>query len=232
MPIIKLKRSIIPACDVSNLKLLDKLVKETCKVKGISAYKIGAELVIQFGIKEVIKTIRKRTRLPIIYDHQKAATDIPELGEKFMKVVKGVDYVILFPMAGPITEEKWIKAAFKQKLNVIVGGEMTHKAYMERAGGFILNMAPKQIFKIAANLGVRDFVVPGNRPFMIKEYRRFLESFGIKPVFYSPGLIAQGGDLTEGAKVAGENWHAIVGRALYNAKNIKKTAEQMVKGLG
>lgn len=231
MTFIKLKRSIIPACDVSSLKLLDKLVKETCKVKGIGAYKIGLELVIPFGIKEVIKAIRKRTSLPIIYDHQKAATDIPEMGEKFMKAVKGVDAVILFPMAGPLTEEKWIKAAFKEKLHVIVGGEMTHKAYMERAGGFILNMAPKQIFKIAANLGVIDFVVPGNRPFIIQEYKRFLESFGIKPIFYSPGLIAQGGSLTEGAKVAGENWHAIVGRALYQAKNIKKAAEQMVKAL-
>ncbi len=231
MSVIKLKKSIIPSCDVPNLKLLDKLVKETCKVKGVSAYKIGFELVIPFGIKEVIKTIRKRTPLPIIYDHQKAATDIPEMGEKFMKAIKGVDYVILFPMAGPITEEKWIKAAFKEKLHVIVGGEMTHKGYMERAGGYIMNMAPKQMFKIAANLGVRDFVVPGNKPFMIKEYRRFLESFGLKPTFYSPGLVAQGGDLTEGAKAAGENWHAIVGRGIYKAKNMKKAAEKMVAAL-
>lgn len=232
MQTIKLKKSIIPSCDVPNLKLLDKLVKETCKVEGVSAYKIGFELVIPFGIKEVIKTIRNRTNLPIIYDHQKAGTDIPEMGEKFMKAIKGVDYVILFPMAGPITEEKWIKAAFKERLQVIVGGEMTHKGYMERAGGFILNMAPKQIFKIAANLGIRDFVVPGNKPFMINEYRRFLESFGIKPTFYSPGLIAQGGELTEGAKAAGENWHAIVGRGIYQAKNMKKAAEKMVAALG
>ena len=231
MALIKLKRSIIPACDVQDLKTLDKLVKETCKVEGIGAYKIGFELVIRYGIKEVIKVIRNRTNLPIIYDHQKAGTDIPEMGEKFMKAVKGVDYVILFPMAGPVTEENWIKAAFKERVNVIVGGEMTHKAYMERGGGFILNMAPKQIFKIAANLGVRDFVVPGNKPFMINEYRRFLESFGMKPIFYSPGLIAQGGVLAESAKAAGENWHAIVGRALYNAKNIRKAAEGMVKAL-
>ena len=231
MALIKLKKSIIPSCDVPTLKALDKLVKETCKVKCIGAYKIGFELVIQFGIKEVIKTIRKRTQLPIIYDHQKAGTDIPEMGERFMKAIKGVDYVILFPMAGPVTEEKWIKAAFKEKLNVIVGGEMTHKGYMERSGGFILNMAPKQIYKIAANLGVRDFVVPGNKPFMIAEYRRFLESFGIKPTFYSPGLVAQGGAITEGAKAAGDNWHAIVGRGIYEAKNMKKAAEDLCKAL-
>ena len=148
-----------------------------------------------------------------------------------MKAIKGVDAVILFPMAGPITEDKWIKAAFKERLHVIVGGDMTHPGYLERSGGFIHNMAPKQIFKIAANLGVRDFVVPGNKPFMINEYRRFLDSFGIKPTFYSPGLIAQGGSLTEGAKAAGENWHAIVGRAIYKAKNMKKAAEQLVKAL-
>jgi len=113
MTLIKLKKSIIPSCDVPNLKLLEKLVKETCNVEGIGAYKIGFELVIPFGIKEVIKTIRKHTKLPIIYDHQKGGTDIPEMGEKFMKAVKGVDSVILFPMTGPISEEKWIKAAYK-----------------------------------------------------------------------------------------------------------------------
>jgi len=65
----------------------------------------------------------------------------------------------------------------------------------------------------------------------IIEYREFLETKGIKPVLYSPGLIAQGGSLSEGAKAAGENWHAIVGRALYKSKNIKKAAQQMVKAL-
>ena len=231
MAIIQLKKSIIPACDVDSLDKLEKLVKATCKVKGIGAYKIGFTLVLPFGLKAVIKTIRKHTGLPIIYDHQKAATDIPEIGEKFMKAIKGVDYIILFPMAGPVTEEKWIKAAFKEKINVIVGGEMTHKAYLTKNGGFIDNYAPKKIFKLAVSLGVNDFVVPGNKPYMIEEYKRFLESFSIKPVFYSPGLIAQGGSLTEGAKAAGENWHAIVGRGIYEAKDMKKAAEEMVKSL-
>jgi len=229
MATIKLKRSVIPACDVDSLEKLEKLVKETCKVKGVGAYKVGFSLALPFGLKAVIKIIRKHTDLPIIYDHQKAATDIPELGEKFMKAIKGVDYVILFPMAGPVTEERWIKAARKEKINIIVGGEMTHKAYLTKNGGFIDNYAPKKIFKIAVNKGIMDFVVPGNKPYMIEEYKRFLESFGIKPVFYSPGLVAQGGSLTEGAKAAGENWHAIVGRGIYEAKDIKKAAEEMAR---
>ncbi|MBI2137967.1 orotidine 5'-phosphate decarboxylase [Candidatus Woesearchaeota archaeon] len=228
---LKLQRSIIPACDFPDLKVLEKLVKETCKVEGIGAYKIGFELVIRNGIKEVIKSIRKFTSLPIIYDHQKAATDIPEMGDRFMKAVRGVDYVILFPLAGPITEEKWIRAAFKEKLGVIVGGEMTHHGFLQRSGGFIENMAPKKIYKIAANLGVNDFVVPGNKPFMIAEYRRFLESFGLRATFYSPGFIEQGGKLSESGKIAGDRFHAIVGRALYTSKNFNKAAKEMVKAI-
>ena len=105
MQIIKLNKSVIPSCDVSDLEKLKNLVKETCSVEGIGAYKIGLELCIPFGIRKVIDTIRKYTNLPIIYDHQKAATDIPDLGEKFAKAVKGVNAVILFPLAGPETEK-------------------------------------------------------------------------------------------------------------------------------
>ena len=50
-------------------------------------------------------------------------------------------------------------------------------------------------------------------------------------MFYSPGLIAQGGNITKSAHAAGETWHAIVGRALYNAKDIHNAAKELVKNL-
>ena len=231
MPIIKLKKSIIPSCDVSDLEKLKKLVKETCSVEGIGAYKIGLELCIPFGIRKVIETIREYTDLPIIYDHQKAGTDIPELGEKFAKAVKGVNAVILFPLAGPETEKAWIKACRKERLGVIVGGEMTHKAFLETDGGFISEKEALKIYEIAAEEKINDYVVPGNKPEKIKLYKAFLEARGVKPVFYSPGLVTQGGDIAEGAKAAGDNWHAIIGRALYNAKDVNKAAKEMVKNL-
>ena len=229
--IIKIDKSIIPACDVDSLEKLKKIVKETCSVEGIGAYKIGLELVIPFGLKKVVETIKNITDLPIIYDHQKAATDIPELGEKFAKACKGVDAVILFPQAGPVTEEAWVNAALKEKLGIIVGGEMTHKGFLQGDDGFIADDAPKRIYEIAAKLGIKDFVVPGNKPEKIKEYREFLEELGITPIFYSPGLVAQGGKITESAKVAGQYWHAIVGRAIYNAKDINKAAKELTKEL-
>src|SRR3989338_3238108 len=191
MPIIKLKKSIIPSCDVDSLEKLSKLVKATCSVKGIGAYKIGFELVIPFGMKEVVKVIRKHTKLPIIYDHQKAGTDIPEMGSKFMNACKLADAVILFPQAGPETEAAWIKAAQQAKMKVIIGGEMTHRAYLKSAGGFLDDDAPKRMYGIAASMEVTDFVIPGNKPDRCMEYHEMIKAKIKKPVYYSPGLVTQ-----------------------------------------
>ncbi|MBI1934864.1 orotidine 5'-phosphate decarboxylase [Candidatus Woesearchaeota archaeon] len=230
MPIIKIKKSIIPSCDVSSLEKLSKLVKETCSVRGIGAYKIGFELVIPFGMKAVIKTIRKHTKLTIIYDHQKAGTDIPDMGLKFMEACKGADAVILFPQAGPKTEAAWIKAAQQAKMKVIIGGEMTHQAYLKEVGGFIDDDAPKRIYQIAASMGVTDFVIPGNKLDKAMEYVNLIKNKIKAPVFYSPGLVAQGGRISDLANKL-DSWHAIIGRAIYEAKDMKKAAEEFAESL-
>ncbi len=230
MPIIKLKKSIIPSCDVDSLEKLRKLVKATCYVNGVGAYKIGFELVIPFGMKAVVKTIRKFTKLPIIYDHQKAGTDIPEMGSKFVKACKLVDAVIIFPQAGPETEVAWIKAAQQARMDIIVGGEMTHQAYLKEAGGFIDDNAPGRMYEIAAGMGVKDFVIPGNKPTSALQYVDLIRNKIKNPVFYSPGLIAQGGSISDLAKKL-DSWHAIIGRAIYEAKDMKKAAEEFVKNL-
>ena len=231
MSIIKYNKSIIPACDVSNLNKLSELVKQTYEIKGIGAYKIGFELIIKYGANEVLEVIRNHTDLPVIYDHQKAATDIPESGEKFVKSCKDMDAVIMFPQAGPETEKEWIKAAQKHNLKVIIGGEMTHPGYLESDGGFIKADAPERIYRIAAELGVNNFVVPGNKPEKIEYYKRILEEKEVSPKFYSPGLINQGGTISNGAKAAGENWHAIIGRGIYQKENMKKAAKELVKAI-
>lgn len=230
MSIIKIKKSIIPSCDVDSLEKLGKLVKATCSVKGVGAYKIGFELVIPYGIERVVKTIRKSTKLPIIYDHQKAGTDIPDMGLKFMNACRLVDAVILFPQAGPETEAAWIKAAQKAGMKVIIGGEMTHQAYLKEAGGFIDDNAPKRMYEIAASMGVADFVIPGNKPEKALDYVDLIRKKIKNPVFYSPGLVAQGGSISDFAKKL-DSWHAIVGRAIYGAKDMGKACEELAKSL-
>ena len=230
MPIIKQKKSIIVACDVENIEKLNDLVRETCSVKGIGGYKIGFELVIPFGMEKVVKTIRKHTKLPIIYDHQKAGTDIPDMGLKFMNACKDADAVILFPQAGPETEAAWIKAAQQAKMHVIIGGEMTHKGFLKSEDGYIDDDAPARIYELAASLGVADFVIPGNKPDKCMEYDELIKKKVKSPVYYSPGLVTQGGNISDLAKKL-DSWHAIVGRAIYETEDMKKAAEEMASNL-
>lgn len=233
--LIELPKSVIPACDVSDIETFQKLVKETSGVPGIGAYKVGLELSIPYGLTEIVKRAREHTQLPIIYDHQKAGNDIPELGPKFGQAVKksGADAVILFPFSSPETEIEWIKMCRGEGLAVLVGGHMTHKKFLESEGGFITDSAPARIYQIAAENGVRDFVVPGNKVEYVSIYRKLLEQILGEGNFtlYAPGFIGQGGDLTETGQVAGEKWHAIIGSALYRAQDMKAMARQLTSKL-
>lgn len=223
--IIQQDKSIIPSLDVQHIDILRDIVAKTHAIDAVGGYKIGFELVITHAMQKVVQTIREFTDKPIIYDHQKAGTDIPAMGERFMRACTGVDAVILFPQSGPVTLKEWIKAAQKERVRVIIGGEMTHPGYLESDDGFIKDDGPKRIYELAAELGVQNFVVPGNKPEKIAEYKQLLEAKGITPIFFSPGLIAQNGDITQSAQAAGEHWHAIIGRGIYEADDPEESTK-------
>jgi len=231
--IIQRERSIIPACDVTSLEEFEKIVEETCDIEGIGGYKVGFSLALRYGLPAVVKTAKKHTSKPIIYDHQKAGTDIPDTGKNFMYICKeaGIDAIILFPQAGPGTERAWIEYALEENLGVIVGGLMTHPKYVRSEGGFLADEAIIEMYLNAADQGVTDFVVPGNKPDEIMRIRKALEQKGISPIFYAPGFVAQGGEITKAARAAGNNWHAIVGRGIYKAKDIRKAALELTSKL-
>ncbi len=224
--IIDSDRSVIPACDVETLEKFELLIKQTANIKGIGGYKIGFELGLNYGLPKVVEVARNLTDKPLIYDHQKAGTDIPDTGKNFAKVVKkaGVDAVILFPQAGPETERAWIYHALDNGLKVIVGGRMTHPAYTVSEGGFITDEGALEIYRIAARAGINDFVVPGNKPEVIKKIREVVETEGADPIFYAPGFIAQGGSISDSAKVAGDKFHGIVGRGIYEKSDMRQAA--------
>ena len=222
--IIKRSRSIIPACDVS-LEIYEKVVKETANIKEVGGYKIGFVLGLIYGLPKIVQITKRYTNKPIIYDHQKACTDIPDTGKKFAEVCKsaGIDVVILFPQSGPETEKKWIESCKEEGLEIIVGGLMSHPAYIRREGGFLADDAILEIYMLAADLGVVDFVVPGNRIDDVSLIRKALRKKNVKANFYSPGLVAQGGNIRQmSGFFNGDNWHAIVGRGIYEAKDIKR----------
>ncbi|MBI4149626.1 orotidine 5'-phosphate decarboxylase [Candidatus Woesearchaeota archaeon] len=224
--IIARDKSVIPACDVSPLEVFEELVRQTADVEGIGGYKVGFELGLGYGLGRVVEAARKHTTKPIIYDHQKAGTDIPDTGKNFAEVCKkaGVDAVIFFPQSGPETERAWIYHALDRGLKVIVGGRMTHPAYAVSEGGFITDEGALEMYRIAARAGIDNFVVPGNKPDVIRQIKEVVEAEGAHPVFYAPGFIAQGGSISDAAKVAGDRFHGIVGRGIYQAQDKKAAA--------
>lgn len=231
--IIPQPKSIIPACDCDAQKY-EELVKVTSDLEGIGGYKLGFVLALSIGLPRAVEIARRYTNKPLIYDHQKAGTDIPDTGKAFADVCKnaGISAVILFPQAGPETERAWIDFALNENLGVIVGGLMTHKKYVRSDGGYIADDAVVEIYENAAGLGVNDFVVPGNNPEAIKKIRVMLEREHSHPVFYSPGFVVQGGSVSDAVKAAGEHYHAIVGRAIYGAKDMRAAAGELCKMIG
>ncbi|MEM2174870.1 MAG: orotidine 5'-phosphate decarboxylase / HUMPS family protein [Candidatus Micrarchaeia archaeon] len=226
----KYDRSIIVACDVKTFEELENLVKQTCDVEGIGGYKVGSILAVKYSLPKVVEGVRKFTDMPVLYDHQKSMTDIPDLAEDFVSTVKnaGVDALIGFPFSGPLTLEKWIEACKKFNLEVIVGGEMTHPKYKKSEGGYIDDYVLDEIYLQAAKMGVNNFIVPGNKKERVIHYRKIL-NFVLDLVFYVPGFVVQGGVVADVAEAAGPRWHAIVGRAIYAAQNVREAAKEMTK---
>lgn len=230
--IIGQPRSVIPACDV-DARRYELLVESTSDLSGVGGYKLGFVLALSIGLPRAVEIARRYTDKPLIYDHQKAATDIPDTGRGFAAVCKksGVDAVILFPQAGPETGKAWIEASREEGLGVIVGGLMTHRRYVRSDGGYIADEAVVDIYEMAAGLGVADYIVPGTSPEAIKKIREMLERRGVEPVFYSPGFISQGGRISNAASAAGGKYHIIVGRGIYSAKDMRAAAERLCSQL-
>lgn len=220
--IISIKRSIIVACDVS-LDFYERILKETSDIEKIGAYKIGFQLGLSHSLPAIVELARKYTSKPLIYDHQKAGTDIPDTGKSFAKTVKnsGINAIILVPQAGPETEKAWIKAAQDEGLPVIVGGLMTHLRYTKSRGGYISDESVLEMYLNAAEFGVTDFVAPMNKPESVSVISQSLKSKGTEPTFYMPGLTSS---MHNASSFAGDSWHAIIGRALYNSKDMREAA--------
>ncbi|MBI1972183.1 MAG: hypothetical protein HYS53_02680 [Candidatus Aenigmarchaeota archaeon] len=215
-------RTVLPACDVP-YEAFEPLVEATADIPRIGGYKIPAHAGRK-GWERWVEAARKHTKKPLIYDHQKGGTDIPNTAKQFMKDLKaaGLDAVILFPLSGPRTQVAWTGEALQQGLTVFVGAEMTHPRFKRSEGGYISDEALDEMFLMAARQGVNHFIVPGNKVDRIAHYRELIEGTGIEPVFASPGLVEQGGRISDAVKVAGDNWHGIVGRAITEKRTVEE----------
>ena len=85
---MKRVRKLIPALDTDDLQKMEALVRSVDESPLIYGYKIGFIAGLTHGLGRVVQTIRRHSSKPIIYDHQKAATDIPDMGTKFAALVR------------------------------------------------------------------------------------------------------------------------------------------------
>ena len=216
---------IIPALDTIDL---DAALRLVCRVAGresVYGFKLGFALGLGHGLPETVRRIREWTDKPLIYDHQKAATDIPDTGALFGDVMRksGINEVILFPHTGPHTLAAWTRAMQERQLKVIVGAVMTHPAYLVSEGGFIADTAAVAIYRQAAVMGVGAFVVPLTKPELVAKLVHEVP-FTQDQEFYSPGFGAQGGDPAKFPTLA--RHYLIIGRSLMAAADpAKKLAE-------
>ena len=225
-------KGIIISADVYSLEELDMLSVLAASRRQVVGIKIGFILGLRFGLSEAVKTIRNRCGVPVIYDHQKAATDIPAMGEPFAEVCRdaGLDSVIFFPQAGPKTLEAFVKGAQKFELTPIVGISMTHPAYLKSEGGFIDDEAPGKICKIAVDLGVSAFVLPGAKPHIVEKYAQGPLDAVRPAAITMPGIGTQGGSITEAFKAAaGHHPYAIVGSAIYKARDPQSALDDLIR---
>jgi orotidine-5'-phosphate decarboxylase len=221
---VGLRRSIAVAADVQSLPDLVSLISATKNCAAVSAVKVGFTLALRYGLQAVVSSVKSLSPVSVIYDHQKAGTDIPQMGRPFAKACReaGADGIIIFPHAGPRTLEAFVSAALENGLITIVGIMMTHPGYLASDGGYLVDTAPLLICDAALRLGVTHFVLPGTNPAVVRKFSTGPLGDG-RFTLWMPGIGAQGGSLAEALEAAAPNKAVgIIGSSIYASADPQK----------
>lgn len=222
---------LVVAADVETLAALKNLVTRTASLRSVTGYKIGALSAVSCGLAEAVRCIREHTDKTLIYDHQKAGNDIPDIVGRVVTQAHGAgaDAIVLFPFAGPDSLRAGVESGASCGIKIIVGGHMTHPHFLASDGGYVATDAPARIYDAAAGLGVRDFVVPGNQPALAARYGQTLADQIGSVTLWAPGLGRQGGTVQElRASLPSIDLNVIVGSSLYLADDPGAEAHRML----
>ncbi len=199
----------------------------------LCALKLNRQAVLPLGLFDGVQEILSRAHdlgLPTIMDAK--INDIGNtnraIAEYYYKA--GFDAVICNPFVGwdggmqPVFE-----LARKMECGVILLVYMSHKGAAEGYGQIVQDSTSKRLvpqYRIFAEKALKwnadGAVVGATYPDKIREIHASLKG---KVPIYSPGVGAQGGDAKEAIE-AGANY-LIVGRAIVEAKNPEKAADQI-----
>jgi orotidine-5'-phosphate decarboxylase len=228
------RRGIVLAADVVSLEELRHLSELSTEFPQLLALKLGFLLALRHGLAEAVKVVRSVSTLPIIYDHQKAGTDIPQMGKPFASTCRdaGVDGIIVFGQAGPRTIEGFVSAARGCGLLTIVGLTMSHPQYLASEGGYIADDAPERVCRLALDLGCVNFVLPGNRTNIVANFAQGPLSKVLGATLFMPGIGSQGGSIEDAFVAARPHTPvAIIGSAIYGAAQPREAIAHFVERL-
>ncbi len=219
-----MKRGIYIACDMP-IHQYQTLVSILAQEPGIAGLKIGFMLGLAETLHSVTQIARQANMdLKVMYDHQKAGTDVPFTGENFADVMQKaeVDQAILFPLSGPLTQKAWIQALQVVGVEPVVGGAMTHDGFYADSSGYINKDAIYHMYRLSAELGVKSFVMPGNQIELLLRLKKIVLQNGCTEeelTIFSPGIdsLDQLKDLSQ--QVGNISFYPILGRMIYETEN-------------
>jgi orotidine-5'-phosphate decarboxylase len=213
---------IVPALDIDSPLHLELVVNETSKRNGVAGYKLGLTSVLQFGLAESVRRLREMTDLPILYDHQKAGPDMPDMAKKYtaMCVEAKVDGLILFPVAGPTAVDSFVGEAVRAGLFPVVGGEIPVPDYGVSGGGYMLDDALDRILVRSVQNKADHFVLPANDGIKIARWSNWISANVKNPLVMMTGFGSLGGTIEDAltASSACKRRFAIVGRLITGSK--------------
>lgn len=225
------KVGVVPALDMADLDEMDRVVAATAGVEGVTGYKLGLTAVVRVGLKAAMARLRAITDLPVLYDHQKAGPDMPDMAAKFSRLCAeaGVDGLILFPVAGPTAVTAFGREAIANGLVPVVGGEIPVPDYTASGGGYLLDDALDRIVADAAKVGVDHFVLPAREAATVAARGELIRRLVASPVVFLTGFGPLGGSIGAafGALGPAEGRHAIVGRLVYGAPDPAEAARAL-----
>lgn len=223
---------IIPALDMDSADTIRRVVESTSGIEGVVGYKLGLTMVLRLGLAEAVRQLKEVTDLPILYDHQKAGPDVPDMAGKFCRLCaeSGADGLILFPLAGPRAVDEFVGGSLENGLLPVVGGDLPLTDYNASGGGYVVDNALDLIFERATNLGARHFIVPGNTADKVQHHAERLTAVIDRPQLVIPGIGALGGSIGDCfAAASGCNAYAVVGRAIYGADDPTAAARELAQ---
>jgi hypothetical protein len=173
MELFEKKNGIIIDLGYLQDKSLIHAIEATENIPFVVGYKIGVLPVLEAGLKDTLRNIKKINSKPLLYDHQKLGCDLPDIYKgRMLDLIKsyGADGIFVFPIGGQEVLESIINKCNDIGLTPIVCGDLAYKGFFTEEGGYVDIDIQQRIYLDAASYGVSHFMMSCNRVDRIKIY--------------------------------------------------------------